>query len=277
MALSPNALGAPARTAPALERSSGWLARGAADNRNFIRWRRYGDGASRDALIERYSPLSRRLARQYRHTSEPYEDLFQVAQLGLVKAIDGYDPARGFTFTSYAVPTILGELRRHFRNSSWAVHVPRALQERALAVRDVERALADEHGRSPTVSELAQFMEQSVEEVLESVHALRALGSTSLDAVRGEAGDEESSYVDMIGAADPGYELIESAGDLARALEHLEARHREILRLRFVEELTQSQIARRIGVSQMQVSRLLARCLVELRGLMDSPEIGPVP
>jgi RNA polymerase sigma-B factor len=237
----------------------------------FVRWQRRGDAAARELLVERFSPLSRRLAQRYRHTTELYEDLYQVAQLGLVKAIDGYDPDRGSPFAAYAIPTILGELRRHFRSSSWAVHVPRAAQERALEIRDAERVLAEEHGHSPTVSELAQFMELSIEEVLDAMQALRALGSISLDAPRGgEAGEESCSYVETIGAEDPHYELVELGTDLTAALRLLQPRQREILRLRFFEELTQSQIAERIGVSQMQVSRLLARCVAELRELAQS-------
>jgi RNA polymerase sigma-B factor len=238
----------------------------------FLRWQRSRDYAARDELVARFSPLSRRLARRYRQTSEPDEDLYQVAQLGLVKAIDGYDPRRGFPFKSYAIPTILGELRRHFRSSSWAVHVPRAAQERALEVRDAERALADEHGRSPTVSELAQYLRLDVEEVLDARQALRALGSISLDAQPGgESGEEESSYVDLIGVEDASYQRIEHGVDLAAALRLLEPRQREILRLRFFEELTQSQIAERVGVSQMQVSRLLARCMTQLREFIQAP------
>jgi len=242
----------------------------------FARWRQHHDERAREELIARFSPLSRRLARRYSHTSEPYEDLCQVAQLGLVKAIDGYDPSRGFPFPAYAVPTILGELRRYFRGSSWAVHVPRAAQERALEVRGAERALADEYGRSPTVSELAQFMELSLEEVLDGMQALRALGSVSLDAPSGGEGEEDGSYVDTLGAEDSRYELVELGVDLNAALRLLESREREILRLRFFEELTQSQIAERIGVSQMQVSRLLARCLARLRELTQAAAEQPV-
>lgn len=242
--------------------------RGNRDELLFMRWQRHGDAAAREELVVRFSALARGLARRYRNTSEPHEDLYQVAQLGLVKAIDGYDPERGPSFTAYAVPTILGELRRYFRSASWAVHVPRAAQERALQVRDAERALADEQGRSPTVSELAQFLELSLEEVLDGLQALRALGSMSLDAPRrGDTEDEDSSYVDEVGAEDPHYEHVELSADLHEALRLLEPRQREILRLRFVEELSQTQIAQQIGVSQMQVSRLLAKCLAELREL----------
>jgi RNA polymerase sigma-B factor len=241
----------------------------------FTRWRHYGDTAAREELITRFSSLSRNLARRYRHTSEPFEDLYQVAQVGLVKAVDGFDPDRGFPFAAYAIPTILGELRRHLRTSSWAVHVPRAAQERALELRNAERALTDEQGRSPTVTEVAQFTELSTEEVLEAMQALRALGSVSLDAPRGsDPGDEDGSHADMIGAEDPHYELVELGANLRPALRRLEPAQRELLRLRFYDDMTQSQIAARIGVSQMQVSRLLARCVEDLRRLTQSPGKG---
>lgn len=237
----------------------------------FVRWKRHGDATARDELVARFSSLSRTLARRYRNTSEPQEDLYQVAQLGLVKAIDGYDPDRGFRFTAYAVPTILGELRRHFRSASWAVHVPRAAQERALEVRDAERALTDGGGCSPTVNELAQFMELSEEEILDGMQALQAMGSVSLDAPRGgEVTGDDGSLADTIGIEDPGFELVELGADVNSALKLLEPGQREILRMRFFEELTQSQIAERIGVSQMQVSRLLKQCLAELRELTEA-------
>ena len=242
----------------------------------FMRWRRDRDGAAREELISRYASLARRLARRYLNTSELYEDLYQVAQLGLVKAVDGYDPDRGFPFTAYAVPTILGELRRHFRSSSWSAHVPRAAQERALEVRDAERALAEQNGRSPSVSELAQFMELSIDDVLDGMQALSALGSISLDAPRhGEAGEDEVPYAETLGDEDPRYELVEMDMDLAAALRVLEPRQREILRLRFVEELSQSQIAERVGVSQMQISRLLARCVAHLREITQASTRQP--
>ncbi len=239
----------------------------------FVRWKRHGDGTARDELVARFSSLSRTLARRYRNTSEPQEDLYQVAQLGLVKAIDGYDPDRGFRFTAYAVPTILGELRRHFRSASWAVHVPRAVQERALEVRDAERALTDGRGCSPTVCELAQFMELSEEEILDGMQALQAMGSVSLDAPRvgGDSTGDDGSLADTIGSEDPGFELVELGADVNAALKLLEPGQREILRMRFFEELTQSQIAERIGVSQMQVSRLLKQGLAQLRQLTQAP------
>ncbi|HEX3852503.1 MAG TPA: SigB/SigF/SigG family RNA polymerase sigma factor [Polyangiaceae bacterium] len=234
----------------------------------FARLRHTGEKATFDRLVECFTPLARTLARRYKNTSEPYEDLCQVAQLGLIKAIQRFDPERGFPFQAYAIPTILGELRRYFRNSSWAAHVPRGVQERALEVRDAERALNDELGRAPTVFELAQFMELSVEHVIDAMQALRAYGSVSLDAPRAnDSHDEDGTYAETFGDEDPRFELVELGVSLESALATLEPRQREMLRMRYIEEMTQSQIAERIGVSQMQVSRLLRRCLAELREL----------
>ena len=252
---------------PRDHRSSSRALGGACDEVTLLtRWQQHGDSAAREELVARFAPLVRTLVRRYRHTSEPDEDLYQVAQLGLVKAIDGFSADRGCPFKAYAIPTILGELRRHFRSSSWAVHVPRAAQERALQLRDAERVLADERGRAPTVSDLAQFMELSEDEIVDGQQVLRALGSLSLDAPRGSDPDQDDvCYADMLGAEDSRYELVELGADAMGALRMLEPRQRKILRLRFFEDLTQRQIAERIGVSQMQVSRLLAQCLAELR------------
>ncbi len=238
----------------------------------FLRWSRKRDRAARDALLGAYTPLARNLARRYNNTSEPYEDLCQVALVGLVKAVDGYDPERGFPFTAYAIPTILGELRRYFRSASWAVHVPRGAQERALEVRDTERLLSEQYGRSPTVTELAQFMELPTEKVLDALLAMRALGAVSLDAPRGsDAADEEGSYADALGAEDERFDLIERGAPLVKALRVLKPREREMLRMRFYEDMTQRQIAENLGVSQMQVSRMLKRCLEQLRELAQAP------
>ncbi len=237
----------------------------------FARMRRPGEQAALEELVECFTPLARTLARRYSNTSEPYEDLCQVAQLGLIKAIKRFDPARGFPFQAFAIPTILGELRRYFRNSSWSAHVPRGVQERALELRDAERALSEEYGRSPTVPDLAQFMELDIEEVIDAMQALRAFSSISLDAPRvNDAHDEDSSYVETIGDEDPRFELIELGVSLNPALQLLEPRQREMLRMRYIEEMTQTQIAERMGVSQMQVSRLLRRCLSELRELTST-------
>jgi len=189
----------------------------------------------------------------------------QVAALGLLKALDRYDHERGYPFKAFAVPTILGEMRRYFRDSGWALHVPRGAQERALQVREAQRLLSEDHGRAATVAELSEYLELSTEQVLDGLRALAGYGTLSLDAP-GRSDDEEGrSYAESLGEEDERFELIELGLSVGKALEQLSPRKREILRLRFVEDLTQSQIAKRIGVSQMQVSRLLRRCLDELR------------
>ena len=236
----------------------------------FRRWKLHGDRDAHEALIGRYTPLSRSLARRYGRSSEPFDDLFQVAQVGLLKALDRYDPARGFPFKAFAVPTILGEMRRYFRDSGWAVHVPRGAQERALQVRDAQQLLSEEHGRAPSVTQLSQYLELDAEEVLDGLRALAGYGTLSLDAPRRGEEDEGGSYAESVGEEDRRFELIELGLSVGWALEQLPPRERELLRLRFVEDLTQTQIAERLGVSQMQVSRLLRRCLDELRRLTES-------
>jgi RNA polymerase sigma-B factor len=235
----------------------------------FIRWRRFGDRSAQEQLIREYTPLSRSLARRYGRSSEPFDDLFQVAQLGLLKALERYDHERGFPFKAFAVPTILGEMRRYFRDSGWAVHVPRGAQERALEVREAQQLLGEEQGHAPSAVQLAEYLEIEVEEVLDGLRALAGYGTLSLDAPRSSEDEESGSYAESIGAEDERFELIELGLSVGAALERLSPRKREILRLRFVEELTQTQIAERVGVSQMQVSRLLRRCLDELRAQAD--------
>jgi RNA polymerase sigma-B factor len=226
-----------------------------------------GDPAAREALVRRFMPLARSLARRYDRSSEPFEDLLQVASLGLLKALDRFDPALGHPFASFAVPTILGEMRRHFRDAGWSVHVPRGSQERALKVRDAQERLANANGRAPTVGELAEYLELSTEEIIDALQAIQAYESLSLDAPRPGATDEATSYGDAMGAEDERYELVELDATVSAVLGRIPQREREILRMRFVEDLTQTEIAERIGISQMQVSRLLRRSLDQLRAL----------
>lgn len=242
-----------------------------------MRWQRDGDEAAREALVQRFTPLTRSLARRYSRSSEPFEDLLQVALLGLLKAIDRYDLERGFSFQSFAVPTVLGEMRRYFRDSGWALHVPRGSQERALKLRTVHEQLMDERGHAPTVEELAEYLECDAEQVLESLQVLNAYDTVSLDAPRPGATDEDASFAESIGEDDARYDLVELDMTVASALRELEPRERTILHMRFVEELTQTQIAARVGVSQMQVSRLLRRSLDQLRELAEPPQDAPVP
>jgi RNA polymerase sigma-B factor len=233
----------------------------------FERWQKEGDQVAREALVQRFMPLARSLARRYDRSSEPYEDLLQVAALGLLKAMDRFDPERGPSFASFAIPTILGEMRRYFRDSGWSLHVPRGDKERALKVRDAQEAFANEHGHAPTVGQLAQYLELEDEQVIDALLAIQAYESLSLDAPRPGADDEAITYGDSVGEDDSRYELIELDATVVAVLDQIPARERQILRMRFVEGLTQTQIAARVDVSQMQVSRLLRRSLDQLREL----------
>lgn len=234
------------------------------------RYAQTGDLAARDALVTEFLPLAHRLARRYVRSSEPNEDLRQVASLGLLKALDRYDVARGANFASFAIPTILGELRRYFRDSTWAVHVPRSAQERAQAIEAAEEELSSQ-GRSPTVHEIADHLGLRPEEVLEGMLAVRAYQTDSLDAPAG-AGDEEGrTLLDEVGAEDPGYERLDAGLTVLPGLAELDARQRRILHMRFVREMSQSEIAAQIGVSQMQISRIIARAIDRLGELAGLP------
>lgn len=237
----------------------------------FERWREQHDTRARDELIERFLPLARTLARRYIRTSEPYEDLVQVASLGLVNAVNRYDPSRGHAFTSFAVPTILGELRRHFRDTGWAVHVPRGLQERSRKISEAQQLLTNRTGRPPTVAALSEYLELSTEEVLDGLHAGEAYDAASLNAPR--PGDEDeggSSYLDTIGTDDERLGRVDDAATIFAAAAELPERERQILYLRFAKDLTQTEIADVIGVSQMQISRLLRKSLSKLRELTEA-------
>jgi RNA polymerase sigma-B factor len=233
----------------------------------FLRWQRDGDGAARELLVRRYTPLARNLARRYGRSSEPFDDLLQVASLGLLKALDRFDASRGHSFASFAVPTILGEMRRYFRDSGWAVHVPRGAQELALKVRDARERLANERGRAPTVNQLAEYLERDIEDVIDALQTLQAYETVSLDAPRPGTDGESVAYHDVVGGDDERYELVELDATVTAVLGHIAPRERLILRMRFVDDLTQAEIAQRVGVSQMQVSRLLRRSLEQLRTL----------
>jgi RNA polymerase sigma-B factor len=232
----------------------------------FTRWQQDGDAGAREALVKRYASLARSLARRYGRSSEPFEDLHQVASLGLLKAIDGYDTSRG-NFAAYAVPTILGELRRYFRDSGWALHVPRGAQERSMKVREAQEHLTNELGRAPTVSQLAQFLEFEVEQVLDALQAIQAYGTVSLEAPRPSSDETGLSHEDTLGSEDEGYEFVELETTVRQALRQVPVRERQILHMSFYGELTQGEIAERVGVSQMQVSRILRRTLSQLRDL----------
>jgi RNA polymerase sigma-B factor len=232
----------------------------------FERWQRHKDAHARECLVERYLPLARKLAARYTgRAGEPFDDLLQVASLGLLKALDRFDLDRGLAFSSFAVPTILGELKRYFRDTGWSVHVPRGAQELALKVQQAERAVSGRLGRSPTPDELAQYMEVSVEQVIEGLEAAAAHHATSLEQPHDELDGESRSLSDALGDEDPGFQQIDASLTIASEVGRLSEREQRVLHLRFHDELTQSEIGKRIGVSQMQVSRILRDALQRLR------------
>jgi RNA polymerase sigma-B factor len=240
------------------------------DRQLLIRYQRDGDERAREELLARFMPLARQLARRYERANEPLDDLLQVANIGLVKAIGRFDPERGTAFSSYAVPTILGELKRYFRDVGWAVHVPRGLQERVMAVNQAVARLSRTLPHSPTPAEIAAETGLTHEEVLEALEAAVAYDSVSLDTPRNSDGDDDGdSYADMLGAEDERFELVEYEASIGPALRALPDRDRIVLHLRFVEDMTQSDIAERIGVSQMHVSRLIRRALERLRAVAE--------
>jgi RNA polymerase sigma-B factor len=238
----------------------------------FRRLHKRGEEAVREELIERFLPLARQLARRYQRVNEPLDDLVQVASIGLVKAVDRFDLDRGVAFSSYAVPTILGELKRYFRDSGWAVHVPRGVQERAMQVDRAVKELAGRLGRSPSVDEVAEQLDASVEDVLEAMEAGLAYEAMSLDAQRAGADTEGDTFADGIGVEDDRFDLIEYEATIEPTLKALPKRDQVVLHLRFAQDMTQSQIAERIGVSQMQVSRLIRRALGRLRAVAEATE-----
>jgi RNA polymerase sigma-B factor len=237
-----------------------------AEHQLLARYHRRGDLAAREELVKRFLPFARELALRYSYTNEPFDDLFQVASLGLIKALDRFEPERGTKFTSYAAPTILGELKRHFRDKGWALHVPRGLQERALAVNREREALSKRLGRSPKVREVALAVGCSVEQVLEASEAAASYEALSLDAPAAEDGDgaEPATLVDLLGHEDAAYRLVESRDAIAGIWGALPQLERKVVELRFVHDLTQREIGERIGYSQMHVSRLLRRALARI-------------
>ena len=260
----------PRRGVPRPAASEDRAARAREDRRLLTQYHRGGDPAARDALVERFLPLARQLARRYQRGGEPLDDLVQVASLGLLKAIDRFDPARETAFSSFAVPTILGELKRHFRDKGWSVRVPRDLQELAVKVDRVGEQMSRELGRAPTPTEIAESIGASTEQVLEAREAAAAYRAVSLDRPRDE--EEDSGIADSVGAEDPGFGLAEDAATVQRLMRVLTDREREVLRLRFEEDLTQSEIGARVGVSQMHVSRLIRQSVARLRDVAEGGE-----
>jgi RNA polymerase sigma-B factor len=240
------------------------FARALRERQLFARYRRGGDLDAREELVKRFLPLASRLAQRYHRGAEPLDDLVQVASLGLLKAIDRFDPARGTAFSSFAVPTITGELKRYFRDKGWALRVPRDLQELAQRVDRTTGRLVHELGRTPTVADIANALQITPENVLEAREAATAHRAESLDRPCSDDQDT-ASVVDRLGTADPGYLQAEQSATLEAMMDVLSDREQEILRLRFEGDLTQSEIGHRLGISQMHVSRLLRQTVMRMR------------
>jgi RNA polymerase sigma-B factor len=238
----------------------------------FERVRRTGDSRARDELMNRFMPLARKLASRYMNPYEPYEDLVQVACIGLLGAIDRFDSRRGVAFTSFAIPTILGELKRYFRSTGWSAHVPRRAQELALQVDKAARQISSRTGRVPSVDELASYLEMSTEDVLAGLDAGLAHYSISLDAPSTSPGSdgEPEPLVSSLGSDDSGFRFTETTISLAAALKNLPRLEREALSLRLIGDLKQTEIADRLGCSQMQVSRLLRRAAAHIHELTEA-------
>jgi RNA polymerase sigma-B factor len=241
----------------------------------FRRNREAPDPAVVEELVRRFEPLTRSVARRYYSRGEPLDDLIQVANVGLLKAISRFDPDRGFAFTSFATPTMLGELKRYFRDSGWAVHVPRGVKERAVELARVTEKLSSQLGRSPAVAELAEALGATEEQTLEALEAYHARHAAPLD--HGSDDDDNGAFTPAaaLGAVDARLEQAEYLTMIAQGVETLSDSDRKILYLRFECDLTQSEIARRVGTSQMQVSRLLRAAIEKIRRV--SGEVDPPP
>ena len=229
--------------------------------------RRYhedGDAGAREELIERHLPLVRSLARRYAGRGEALEDIEQVGAIGLIKAIDRFELSRDVSLATYATPNVVGEIKRHFRDKGWAIRVPRALQELNASMSTALERLTAKLGRSPSIAEIAEELKTTPEQVLEALEVGSAYATVSLSG-GGAGGDEELDPLETIGAEDEGFDRSEDRVALAPALESLPEREREILRMRFEEGLPQTQIAERVGLSQMHVSRLIRKSLAAMR------------
>lgn len=251
---------------------------GALSERQLLeRLRNNGDKAAREELITRYLPLVRSLARRFMSRGQPLEDLVQVGSIGLIKAIDRFDLERGVELSTYATPTIMGEIKRYFRDKGWAVKVPRALQDLNVRLNKAIEHMTVELQRSPTISELAAQTGVSEEEVVEALESGRAYSSVSIFS-GGSSEDEESlELLDCLGQEEQAYDVFEQRRVLAPAMERLDPRERLILHLRFFEGMTQTQVATRIGISQMHVSRLIRKSIDSLREAMTEQQATSGP
>ncbi len=245
------------------------------DRELFVRYHRDGDARAREQLVERFLPLARQLARRYQRAGEPLDDLLQVASLGLIKAIDRFDPDREIAFSSYAVPTILGEIKRYFRDRTWAVRVPRDLQELTLKVDRAVGELSELLRRQPSVGEIATAVGTDEEDVLEALQAGGAYRAVSFDAPRTGADDDVVTLGDSVGIDEHGFDRAEERATLAQLMATVTPRERDVLRMRFEQDMTQAEIGAVIGVSQMQVSRVIRQAIARLRAAADAEPAPP--
>jgi RNA polymerase sigma-B factor len=236
----------------------------------FVGWQQHGDHRARRELVDRFLPLAHKLARRYAGR-EQFDDLAQVASVGLLKAMDRFEPDRGTAFSSFAVPTILGEIKRYFRDYGWFVHVPRGTQELCLRVTAARQELVARTGREPSIADLADHLALEVETVLDALEAAGGHHAGSLDAPTTQSTGEPATLADMMGQDDERFELVDAGLSIAAAAHELTDQERRVLALRFGGELSQKQIAAHVGVSQMQVSRVLRRSLEHLRQAVEAP------
>jgi RNA polymerase sigma-B factor len=262
------------RTEPSPERASRPCEQ-EVELRLLARYHRFREEAVRDDLVRRFEPLARSLAARYRFGPEPLEDLIQVASIGLIKAIERFDPAFGVAFSTYAVPTILGELKRHFRDQGWALHVPRRVKERVREIEAVAGRLSGELGRSPSAEDIAQALGTSVEKVLEGLDAARARSAVPLEPLGDREDEPGPAHAERLGREDLRLDVVEDLSAVDAALSVLPAREQLVLRLRLQGSFTQSEIGHLVGLSQIQVSRLLRRSLRELSARDPAASLSP--
>jgi RNA polymerase sigma-B factor len=232
-----------------------------------------GDRRAREELARRFVPLARSLALRYQRSGEPLDDLLQVASLGLIKAIDRFDPDREIAFSSYAVPTILGEIKRYFRDRTWAVRVPRGLQELSLRVDRAVGELSEELRRQPSVAEIATAVDAAPDDVLEALQAGGAYRAVSFDAPHGGRRADAATIADSVGIDEQGFDRAEERATLQSLMSTVTPRERDVLRMRFEQDMTQAEIGAVIGVSQMQVSRIIRQAIARLRAAADTPSL----
>lgn len=235
----------------------------------FRRFKEEGDMDAREKLVMSHLNLVRFIANKFKNRGEPIDDLIQVGYLGLLKAIDRFDPSRGLEFTTFATPTIMGEIKRHFRDKGWSVRVPRRLQELSAKVNQATDTLASELQRSPTIAEIADYLDATVDEVLEAMESSSAYSSVSLEAPSGADDDDTPSVIDRYATEDSDLAFTDDRIIIEEALASFSPRERDVIEMRFLKGMTQIEIAEKLGISQVQVSRLLRRTLKKIQDKID--------